>query len=362
MREECQLPSDREIEILGAGLSGLAAAINLARNGYRVSVYEKEADCGKRFHRDLEGIENWSSKSDVLEDLASMNIRVNFDCHPFSSLLLSNGYETLNYYFKRPLLYLVKRGDVEGSLDQGLKKQAIELGVKINFNSRRQGVDIIATGSIPDKIVAVVRGIIFHTNVDDIALLLVDDEMAYKGYSYLFVVKGYGCMGVVLFDKFANASKCFQKACQTIGQLVNLDIRGEKDFSGVGSFSLLNRLREGESLYVGEAAGLQDLLGGAGIRYALTSGFLAAKSFVEGDDYQTLIKQRFAHMLRASVVNRFVWERMGWRHYSYLISKSKRIKDPFDALHKMSNFSTVHRLLFPLARFILGRRYKGLRP
>ena len=355
------MPGNREIKIVGAGLSGLSAAINLARNGYEVTVYERQADCGKNFRGDLEGIENWSSKSDVLEDLTSKNIKVNFECQPFSSLLLSNGHETLNFHLRRPLLYMVKRGDMEGSLDHGLKKQAIELGVKINFNSRRQGADIIATGSIPNKIAAVMKGIIFHTNVDNIVLFLVDDEMAYKGYSYLFVVKGYGCMGAVLFDKFANANQCFQKARQTIGQLVNLDIREEKDFSGVGSFSLPNRLREGKSLYVGEAAGLQDLLWGAGIRYALTSGFLAAKSFVEGDDYQTLIEQRFAHMLKASVVNRFVWERMGWRHYSYLISKSKRMKDPFDTLYKMSNFSTVHRLLFPLARFILGRRYKGLR-
>lgn len=355
------LSASREIKILGAGLSGLTAAINLARSGYGVSVYEQEADCGKRFHGDLEGIENWSSQSDVLEDLTSMNIKVNFDCHPFFSLLLSNGYETLNFHFKRPLFYLVKRGDMEGSLDQGLKKQAIELGVKINFNSRAEGADIIATGTIPNEIAAVARGIIFDTDMDDVALALFNDDVVDGGYSYLLVAKGYGCIGTVLFDKFANANKCFQKARQVISQLVNLDIREEKDFSGVGSFSLRRRLDKEKSLYIGEAAGLQDLLWGFGIRYALTSGFLGAKSIADGDDYEALIRQRFDHMLRASVVNRFVWERIGWRRYSCLMSTIKRIKDPIDTLYKYTNFSTGQRLLFPLARFILGTRYRGLR-
>lgn len=355
------MPDDREIEILGAGLSGLAAAINLSRNGYKVSIYDQEADCGKRFHGDLEGIENWSLRNDVLEDLASMNIKVNFDCHPISSLLLSNGDETLDFHFKRPLFYLVKRGDMEGSLDQGLKKQAIELGVKINFNSRREGADIIATGSIPNKMVMVDRGIVFGTDSGDIALALVNDKVVSGGYSYLVVANGYGCIGAVLFDKFADANKSFQRARQTISQLVSLDIREEKDFSGVTGFSLPDKLCEGKSLYTGEAAGLQDLLWAFGIRYALTSGFLAARSIAGGDDYETLIKQRFARLLRASVVNRFVWERIGWRHYSFFMSGSKRVKDPFDFLHKVSNFTVIHRLLFPLARFILSKRYEGLR-
>ena len=355
------MPGSREIGILGAGISGLTAAINLARNGYRVSVYDQKADCGKRFRGDLQGIENWSSKGDVLEDLASMNIKVNFDCYPFSSLLLSNGYETLNFHLRRPLFYLVRRGDIEGSLDQGLEKQAIELGVKLNFNCRRDGADIIATGPIPKEIFGVERGITFNTNMGDIALALVNDGAAYKGYSYLLVANGYGCIGAVLFDRFASADKCFQKTCQIISQLVNLDIRQEEDFGGACSFSLQNRLRLGKNLYTGEAAGLQDMLWGFGMRYALTSGFLAAKSIAEGDDYQTLIKQRFDHMLRASVVNRFLWERMGRRHYSYLMSKCKKVKDPLDTLYEYFNLSTVQRLLFPLARFILGRRYKNLR-
>ena len=52
----------KEVKILGAGLSGLTAAINLAQIGYKVDVYEKNKDVGMRFHGDLQGLENWSKK------------------------------------------------------------------------------------------------------------------------------------------------------------------------------------------------------------------------------------------------------------------------------------------------------------
>ncbi len=68
----------KDIKILGGGLSGLTAAINLAKAGYKVDVFEKRSDCGKRFHGDLEGIENWSSKVDVMDEFKSMNIKPNF--------------------------------------------------------------------------------------------------------------------------------------------------------------------------------------------------------------------------------------------------------------------------------------------
>ncbi|MBI4187048.1 MAG: NAD(P)-binding protein [Chloroflexi bacterium] len=354
------MPDNGEIKILGAGISGLSAAINLVRNGYRVTAFERQPDCGRRFHGDLEGIENWTSKADALEELASMNIKVNFACHPFSSMWLSNGYEMLNFRFKRPLFYLVRRGDMEDSLDQGLKRQALELGVDIKFNSSTEEADIIATGPVPQRIAMVDRGIVFETGMDDFALALVNDAVAPRGYSYLVVSKGYGCMAVVLFDRLASANVCFAKARQVIGRLVDIDIKREKPFGGVGTFSLQSRLSKGKSIYAGEAAGFQDCVLGFGIRYAVTSGFLSARSIVDGDDYPALVKEKIEPLLMASGVARFLWERAGWGHYRCLLALTKRVKEPVNILHRACNFSPVHGMLFPLVRFMLNRRYKGL--
>ncbi len=71
-----------EIIICGAGPSGLTAAINLAESGFKVKVFEKNNDCGKRFHGDFQGLENWSSKEDILDEMNKMNIsidRINSD-------------------------------------------------------------------------------------------------------------------------------------------------------------------------------------------------------------------------------------------------------------------------------------------
>lgn len=37
----------KSVKILGAGISGLTAAINLAKAGYDVKVFEKNSDAGK---------------------------------------------------------------------------------------------------------------------------------------------------------------------------------------------------------------------------------------------------------------------------------------------------------------------------
>ena len=68
----------KEIKIVGAGLSGLTAAINLAKAGYKVKIFEKNDIVGKRFHSDYQGIENWVYNQDTIEHLKNLNIELNF--------------------------------------------------------------------------------------------------------------------------------------------------------------------------------------------------------------------------------------------------------------------------------------------
>ncbi len=78
-----QVRGKKRVEIVGAGPSGLAAAIVLRHAGFPVTVYEERKDVGHRFHGDFQGIENWSLQENVLDQLARMGIKTNFQCVPF---------------------------------------------------------------------------------------------------------------------------------------------------------------------------------------------------------------------------------------------------------------------------------------
>ncbi|MFV1993320.1 MAG: NAD(P)/FAD-dependent oxidoreductase, partial [Acidiferrobacterales bacterium] len=122
------------ISISGAGPAGLAAAITLARAGRRVIVYERHMEVGNRFHDDLQGLENWTTEGDVLEELASLGIESNFSATPFNKVVLFDpeGQEHI-YRSQKPMAYIVHRGAITGALDIGLKEQALAAGVEIRF-------------------------------------------------------------------------------------------------------------------------------------------------------------------------------------------------------------------------------------
>ena len=66
------------IDIGGAGPAGLAAAIVLARRGYRVRVLERWRVVGSRFHDDFQGLENWTTEADAHEELRGFGIEPNW--------------------------------------------------------------------------------------------------------------------------------------------------------------------------------------------------------------------------------------------------------------------------------------------
>ena len=76
----------KPVRILGAGPSGLAAAITLARAGRAVELYERRSDCGMRFGGDLQGLENWSHETDTLDEFRACGIDIDFHCAPFDAV------------------------------------------------------------------------------------------------------------------------------------------------------------------------------------------------------------------------------------------------------------------------------------
>lgn len=347
----------KKIVIAGAGIAGLTAAINLAKSGYDVKVYEKEKEVGCRFNGDFQGIENWTTEEDVLQELKKMNIKINFLCAPYKNIsFYSHDLENYKAKLKRPLFYLVKRGHSKETLDRGLKEQALDSGVEIFFSKRidPKNSDIVATG--PVKVGGIARGMTFRTNINDTAITVFDDNIAPKGYAYLLVNNGEATMATVLFRHFETARECFRKTVEKFRSILDFEIRDEKEFTSYGNFLPRNSWKEKGRLHVGERAGFQDGLSGFGMRYAMISGFLAAKSITENKDYDELIRENISGRLKTSVSNRFLFESLGNKGYKRFLSKIKRSGDSAAFLRRHYNPSFPKRMVFPIARLKFRNR------
>ena len=354
----------KNVKILGAGPAGLTAAINLAIEGYDVDVFEKNNDVGLGIKRNLQGLENWSDKLDVVEEFKKMKIHPNFDCEPFKDLKITNNTKNWDFSCQKPAFYLVKRGNDGNSLDQGLKKQALNNGVNIKFGDTApiDEVDIVATGPDPKYKFAVGRGLTFKTDHENLAVGLVNNYHAFKGYSYLLVSNGCGCIATVLFENFSDLNKYFDRTINSFLGKYDLKMEDPNKFAGYGSFS--NKISKNKNkIFVGETAGIQDLLWGFGIRNAVKSGYLAAKCIVDGNDckdYYKSTEKYFKSKLNAGIVNRFLWEKFASSNYSFILNRIHNSKDPLKYLHSFHNFNLIQKLTYPVALFYMKYRYPNL--
>jgi flavin-dependent dehydrogenase len=347
-----------EVSVVGAGPAGLVAAMNLARAGYKVKVYEEKPDVGHRFNGDFQGLENWSSEEDVVDLFGRLGIDSrNYICRPYHSLTLIDAElrkETARS--ERPVFYLVKRGGTPGCLDHGIMEQAIGAGVEIAFGER---IEKLRDGGIvgigPRAADAIAKGMVFRTTMEDMAAVILDDRVAPKGYAYLLVHNGQATMATCMFRDFKMERECFERTVDAFEKAFpTLDIMDAKEFGGYGNFFFGKPAFENKRYYVGEAAGLQDCLWGFGIRYAVKSGYLAARAVIENRDYQRLLNRELIPMQRTSLVNRFIFERLGNRGYAYLIDYLTR-GDSLANARKHYNPSVFKGILYPIA----GWRYNS---
>ena len=103
------------------------------------------------------------------------------------------------------------------------------------------------------------------------------------------------------------------------------EIRNENflyDFGTKRSFEIPKTAIRNQSLLVGEAAGFQDELFRFGIRYAIISGFLAAKSIIENKDYDKLWKKRFQKEFQKIAKTRKVFCDFKEKRFNILSGKS----------------------------------------
>jgi flavin-dependent dehydrogenase len=134
-------------------------------------------------------------------------------------------------------------------------------------------------------------------------------------------------------------------------------------FSASISFGLPRSAQKNGSknrqLTIGEAGGFQDILAGFGMRMGMRSGYLAARSLLEGQDFDELRRTELWPMQQASAVNRWGFEYFGNRGYALLLRYSRLYTGKGRTLlnrHYHPRWYTP--LLWPLARRSISNKYK----
>ena len=112
------------INIMGAGLSGLAAATILAKAGKEVHVHDIREESGARFDGDFQALENWSMDSDFFEQMADWGFDTSeFKATEFKVVDLIHPDDTITQAKSPRIAYrIVERGTSEHTIDQGIKR------------------------------------------------------------------------------------------------------------------------------------------------------------------------------------------------------------------------------------------------
>lgn len=133
------LPENKDATIYGAGMSGLIAAIDLARNGYEVVVHDREKTFGG------DSIYNPSTHTTGI-NLELTSEYLGIDISPAFHALLRCPFYFHETVFEAPLdvldMHTVERGNRPSSLDFLLYKEAQDLGVHFEFDSPLRKEDL----------------------------------------------------------------------------------------------------------------------------------------------------------------------------------------------------------------------------
>jgi flavin-dependent dehydrogenase len=310
----------KTVKILGGGIGGLAAAVNLKRAGINVEVNERKRFCGKTT-RDFQFLENWTFEKDALAILQDLNIRKDFYVKPWHSLeLISPSLKRCLKSSSRPFMYLVKRGPMEDSIDYALQKQATEAGIPIIFKSKLSAdeADIIATGI--KEPTYIVTGIIFPCDYPDKAIVLFDDRLSLGMYSYFVVNDNIGEIASINPAGSKEHKVRMDHTVKRFEEIMNFKVKSVSyRFAAPGSLHFLNSARINKQCFVGEAAGFQDCFAGFGMMYAFKSGYHAAQSIIRNDDYDRLWQADILKPMAVSRTNRFLFEKLSNDGYDKLV-------------------------------------------
>ncbi len=353
-----------EVNILGAGLSGLAAATILAKSDKEVHVYEIREDSGARFDGDFQGIENWTSEMDFFDELEEWGLNSEeFKSDSFGIVDLIHPDDVITKPETDGVAFrVVERGTADHTIDQGFKRMAIESGVKIHYGVRKnpEECDIVAAG--PKESSAVAFGEIFETSHQNLVAFQLNDKLAPGAYSYMIIIDGIGLICTCLWRKQRKSGRYLNETIAWYERNYELDRKPIKRVGGKGDFGVPTKYVSDGRYYVGEAGGLQDFMWGFGMRYAITSGVLAAKSILGECDYEREVRSRLLPLVKASAINRFLLNRVGDRGFklvaNYWMRDQRKKGDGLAFMKWLYQPGVLRRALWPITRLGMLRKNK----
>jgi len=309
------------IHIMGAGLSGLAAATTLAKAGVEVHVHDVRADSGQRFDGDFQAIENWSMDDDFFDQLRSWGYDPNeFKSTEFSVVDLIHPDDKITKTHTPSIAYrIVERGTSEHTIDQGFKRMAIAAGANLHYKSKVKEADcqIIACG--PKGTSAVAYGEIFKTKHPNHIAFQLNDKLAPGSYSYMIIIDGVGLICTCLWRKQRGTERFLNETIAWYQEKYpDIDMEPIKRVGGKGDFTINKHYFQDGRYYVGESGGLQDFMWGFGMRMAVWSGNLAAQDILGNCNYEKEVRKQLMPYVRTSVANRFLMNRVGDRTFKFM--------------------------------------------
>jgi len=332
---------ERPIRIAGAGISGLMAAIRLAQHGASVEIFERGPDSGANHAPRFDAIENWTTRADLRGILSAWGIEIPIR-QPDALEVFDSRADGYRAAPERPLLYVARRGSQPEGIEQVMKRQALDLGVRIRYRAplAPNDADLWAVGARPPgRFLA--AGLGFRTSHRDVVRVLVDRRLSPNAYAYLIVLDGHGTLSVVLTQRFKDARMRLDdavRAFKRLGPIEMVDVRAGGGMGG--SLDAFRRPVIGPPR-LGEAAGFQDYLWGFGIRYALQSGDVAARALLDGTDYGESVAREIRPLVQASLRLRTLYDRVGDQGDRVLIRGIATVSDPGAILRRSYELAAV---------------------
>lgn len=343
---------NKQIVIVGAGLSGLAAASWLSNNGFRVRLIERGAGIGHFRGQDFQIIRNYGKDAGFCDSLKQYKIDVGHK-HPVTKIIkhAPSGKSMSVVGNGEPLFYVVRRGKSADSIDNQIFSSIHKPNLSIQFNRNVHALsgDIAATGPVSGNVFGC--GYTFEgvdANPEEIHLFL-DNDYAPDGYIYIAPFGGgTSTIGAVSFDLDVELKALLDRFLESNGVARVLTEGNSKKefFSGYGYCNYPKTAEIKGKLITGAAGGFVEASRGFGIKYSILSGLLAARSIIEGKDYDSLWTAEFGEELKAGLYRHFMLSKFNNSQYDKLLTgdevavgKYEKIPPGIAGLYKEKEFT-----------------------